>query len=137
MTVETIYREYILHHFQHPTKRGKLEQPTVREQGSNPLCGDDITVDIIIDSRGRIENCRFQGQGCAISQAAADILCTEVVGKEFDTVMEMNREDMLELLGIELGPVREQCGLLAYNTVKTGLIKYSRENKGKEIVDQT
>ncbi len=121
--MDSIYRDFILEHFQHPEHRGELDSPTVREQDSNPLCGDDITIDIMVDSGDRVEDCAFHGHGCAISQAAADILCGEIIGKPVSEVLEMTKEDMLELLGIELGPVRVKCGLLSYKIVKMGLVR--------------
>jgi nitrogen fixation NifU-like protein len=120
---DSIYRDFILEHFQHPHHRGELESPTISERDTNPLCGDDITIDIMVDARDRVENCMFHGHGCAISQAAADILCDEIIGRPVSEVLEMTKEDMLDLLGIELGPVRVKCGLLAYKIVKMGLVR--------------
>ncbi|MFQ6104948.1 MAG: iron-sulfur cluster assembly scaffold protein [Candidatus Glassbacteria bacterium] len=129
--METIYREFILDHYQRPAYKGELNQHTVREHDSNPLCGDDLTIDILIDSNLFIRDSRFHGHGCTISQAAADILCGVIIGNHIDTVIGMTREDMLELLGIELGPVRIKCALLAYKIVKTGLIKYKGAVRGE------
>lgn len=135
--MEAIYREYILDHFQHPSHRGKLDSPTVTQRDSNPLCGDDITMEILINSAGSIEDCGFLGHGCAISLAAADMLCTDLIGKDAGDVINMSRDDMLELLGIELGPVRVKCGLLAYKAVKMGLIKHVKEAGEESTTDET
>jgi nitrogen fixation NifU-like protein len=96
------------------------------------MCGDDITMDILIDSTGTVQDCRFHGHGCAISMAAADILCSEVIGKDAGEVIKMTKENMVELLGIELGPVRIKCGLLAFKTVKMGLIKYKQQEERED-----
>jgi len=132
--MEAVYREHILDHYQNPAHRGTIDEPTIREHDSNPLCGDDLTVDILIGDDGSITDCRFHGHGCSISLAAADILCAEIAGKKVGEVMGMTKEDMLELLGITLGPVRVKCGLLAYKTVKVGMVKFldNAEEKAEE-----
>jgi nitrogen fixation NifU-like protein len=128
--MEAVYREHILDHYQNPTNRGSIDEPTIREHDSNPLCGDDLTIDILVGEGGSITDCRFHGHGCSISQAAADILCSDIVGKTARDILDMSKEDMLELLGIDLGPVRLKCGLLAYKAVKVGMVKYL-ENEDK------
>lgn len=128
--MEAVYREHILDHYQNPAHRGSIDGPTIREHDSNPLCGDDLTIDILIGGDGSITDCRFHGHGCSISQAAADILCSEVVGKKIGDILDMTKEDMLALLGIDLGPVRVKCGLLAYKAMKVGTVKYfEKEDK--------
>jgi len=130
--MEAVYREHILDHYQNPSFRGQIDEPTIREHDSNPLCGDDLTVDIVVGEDGSIADCRFHGHGCSISLAAADILCSEIVGKKSGDVIDMTKEDMLELLGIELGPVRVKCGLLAYKTVKVGLVKFLQKDLAED-----
>jgi nitrogen fixation NifU-like protein len=122
--METIYRDFILDHYQHPFHRGQIDHPTVSEHDTNPLCGDDLTLEIRIAEDGSIEDCGFHGHGCAISQASADLLCEDVIGKNVRELLDMRKEDMLALLGIDLGPVRLKCGLLAFKTLKLGLIKH-------------
>lgn len=115
-----LFRENILDHYQHPRCHGTLDDPTVSFEDANPLCGDRIRVDVRV-SDGRIEEVRFSGHGCSISQAAASMLCEHVEGRSLEEVKQMTRQDVLDLLGIELGPVRLKCALLALKTLKAGV----------------
>jgi nitrogen fixation protein NifU and related proteins len=117
---DEIYRENILDHYRNPRNRGTLEQPDVSYEDANPLCGDRIRMDFRL-REGRIDQVRFTGHGCAISQAAASMLCERVEGRPLDEVKALTRDDVLEMLGIELGPVRLKCGLLALKTLKAGV----------------
>ncbi len=123
--MDSIYRENIIEHYQHPDFKGRLDDPTISGRDANPLCGDDLTIELKISSSGLIQQCSFHGKGCSISQASADILLGEVTGKSVEEVMKMTKEEMLELLGIPLGPVRLKCGLLAFKVIKVALIKHS------------
>jgi nitrogen fixation NifU-like protein len=117
---DDIYRENILEHYRNPRNRGTLDSPDVSYEDANPLCGDRIRMDFRLRD-GRIEQVRFTGHGCAISQAAASMLCEHVEGRPLDEVKAISRDDVLEMLGIELGPVRLKCGLLALKTLKAGV----------------
>lgn len=117
---DDIYREEILEHSQHPRQHGTLEHPDYTYEDANPLCGDRIRVDVKVED-GHIADVRFSGQGCAISQAAASMLCEKVMGMELEQVKSISRDDVLELLGIELGPVRLKCALLGLKTLKAGV----------------
>ena len=117
---DDIYRENILDHYRNPRNRGTLDAPDVSYEDANPLCGDRIRMDFRLRD-GRIEQVRFTGHGCAISQAAASMLCEHVEGRPLDEVKGITRDDVLEMLGIELGPVRLKCGLLALKTLKAGV----------------
>ena len=117
--VDDLYRENILEHYKHPRNRGTLEHPDISYEDANPLCGDRIRMDLQVRD-GRIEQIRFSGVGCSISQAAASMLCEAVEGKTLDEAKQISRDDVLEMLGIELGPVRLKCGLLALKTLKAG-----------------
>jgi len=118
--LDDLYRENILDHYQHPRNRGTLDHPDITYEDSNPLCGDRLRMDIDVKD-GRIQKIRFSGHGCSISQAAASMLCEAVEGKTLEEVKRMGRDDVLEMLGIELGPVRLKCGLLALKTLKAGV----------------
>jgi len=118
--LDDLYRENILEHYKHPRNRGTLEHPDITYEDANPLCGDKIRMDLNVRD-GKIEEVRFSGVGCSISQAAASMLCEAIEGKPIDEVKKLNRDDMLEMLGIELGPVRLKCGLLALKTLKAGV----------------
>jgi nitrogen fixation NifU-like protein len=118
--MDDLYRENILEHYKHPRNQGTLEHPDVSYEDANPLCGDRIRMDLNIRD-GRIDAIRFSGHGCSISQAAASMLCESVEGKPLEEVKKIGRDDVLEMLGIELGPVRLKCGLLALKTLKAGV----------------
>ena len=117
---DELYRENILEHYQRPRNRGTLEQPDVTFEDANPLCGDRIRMDFRIRDE-RIVEVRFSGHGCAISQAAASMLCERVEGQALAEVKQLSRADVLEMIGIELGPVRLKCALLALKTLKAGV----------------
>ena len=117
---DEIYREEILEHSQNPRQHGTLEHPDYTYEDANPLCGDRIRVDVKVED-GHIADVRFSGQGCAISQAAASMLCEKVMGMELEQVKSISRDDVLEMLGIELGPVRLKCALLGLKTLKAGV----------------
>jgi len=120
MSLDDLYRQNILDHYQNPRNWGTLDNPDVSAEDSNPLCGDRIRMDLKVKD-GRVEDVRFSGEGCSISRAAASMLSDEVMGKTLEEVKAMNRDDVLELLGIELGPVRLKCALLALKTLKVGV----------------
>jgi nitrogen fixation protein NifU and related proteins len=117
--MDDLYRENILEHYKHPRNQGTLEHPDITYEDANPLCGDRIRMDLKLEN-GRIAQIRFSGHGCSISQAAASMLCEAVEGKSLEDVKKLGRDDVLEMLGIELGPVRLKCGLLALKTLKAG-----------------
>jgi nitrogen fixation NifU-like protein len=118
--MEDLYRENILDHYRNPRHRGTLENPDITYEDANPLCGDRLRMDLRVTD-GRIEQVRFSGEGCSISQASASMLCEAIEGKPLDEVKKLTRDDVLEMLGIELGPVRLKCGLLALKTLKAGV----------------
>ena len=122
---DEIYREAILEHYRHPRHRGAVEHPDIVYEDANPLCGDRIRMEIKIRD-GRIEDIGFTGTGCAISQAAASMLCERVFGRSLDEVKQITRDEMLEMLGIELGPVRLKCALLGLKTLKAGVYGVDR-----------
>lgn len=119
--MDDLYRELIIDRYQHPLYRGTLEPNDITFEDDNPLCGDHIRVDIRVDENNRVKEAAFTGRGCAISQSAADLLVEEIIGKTLDEVKALKKEDVLELLGIELGPVRLKCALLSLKVVKAGV----------------
>ena len=120
MSFDDFYRQNILDHYQNPRNFGTLEHPDVSVEDSNPLCGDKIRMDLKLKD-GTVEDVRFTGVGCSISRAAASMLTEEIKGKTLEEVKQIGREEVLELLGIELGPVRLKCALLALKTLKVGV----------------
>lgn len=118
--MDELYREHILDHYQHPRCKGSIEAPDLTFEDANPLCGDRIKMDFRL-AGDTLAQVRFSGHGCSISQAAASMLCEHVEGMKLDEIKKLGREDMLEMLGIELGPVRLKCALLALKTLKAGI----------------
>jgi len=112
-----IYKDIILDYYRNPRNFGELKEPDVRAKDSNPLCGDIIEMQLKI-SDGRVSDIRFQGKGCAISQASASMLTEVVKGKTLDEVKAMGKTDVLELLGIDPGPTRIKCALLGLKVLK-------------------
>jgi nitrogen fixation NifU-like protein len=118
--MEDLYRENILDHYQNPRNFGTLENPDITYQDDNPLCGDVIRIDLKLDDEDRIVEARFSGEGCAISQASASMLTEEIVGRTLEEVKHIGKEEVLDLLGIKLGPVRLKCALLSLKVLKAG-----------------
>ncbi len=123
--MDDMYREIILEHYKHPHNAGTLEQPDIAHEDNNPLCGDRIRIELQVHD-GQVADVRFQGRGCAISQAAASLLTDEIKGKSLDQVRAFSKDDMLDLIGIPLdkNPVRIKCALLALKTLKSGVYEY-------------
>lgn len=123
--MDDMYREVILEHYKHPHNAGTLEQADITHEDSNPLCGDRIRIDLAV-ADDSVADIRFQGRGCAISQAAASMLTDEIKGKTLDEVRAFSKDDMLDLIGIPLdkNPVRIKCALLALKTLKSGVYEY-------------
>ena len=119
--MDDLYREIIIEHYKNPSYRGHLDPHDIEFEDSNPLCGDHIKMELRVDENGVVSDARFDGHGCAISQASADLLIESVIGKSLDEVKKLNRQDVLDLLGIELGPVRLKCALLSLKVLKAGV----------------
>jgi nitrogen fixation NifU-like protein len=118
--MDDLYQDNILDHYKHPRNYGTLEQPSHSRDELNPLCGDRLHMDLqVVD--GVIEEVRFSGRGCAISQAAASMLTEELEGKHVDQALAIAKEDVLDLLGIPIGPVRLKCALLSLKALKAAL----------------
>ena len=120
-----ISRENILDHYKHPRNHGTLDQPDITYEDANPLCGDHIRMDLRVQD-GKVAEVRFSGHGCSISQAAASMLCERIEGQPVEEIKKLSRDDVLEMLGIELGPVRLKCALLALKTLKAGVYGITR-----------
>lgn len=118
--MDDLYRELIIDRYQNPLYRGELEPNDITFEDDNPLCGDHVRIDIRLDGNDRVSEAAFSGRGCAISQASADLLIEEIIGKPLDEVKKLTKEDVLDLLGIQLGPVRLKCALLPLKVLKAG-----------------
>ncbi len=118
-----MYQENILDHYRNPRNFGFLENPDADVNDYNPLCGDKVGIQIKIDSN-RIKEIKFYGSGCAISQASASMLTEEVKEKDIEDVLKLTKEDILDLLGIEISYVRLKCALLALKVLKMAAYSY-------------
>jgi len=101
--------------------RGSLDPHDYTYEDDNPLCGDRIRIDLRVNGEGKINEAAFSGDGCAISQAAADLLTERVVGMSLEEVKSYTKDELIEMLGIDLGPVRLKCALLSLKVLKAGV----------------
>jgi nitrogen fixation NifU-like protein len=131
--MDDFYREVIIDRYQNPHFKGELDPHDITFEDSNPLCGDEIRIDVVLNGEGRVTDARFSGRGCAISQASADLLLESIQGKSIDEIKELAKEDVLDLLGIELGPVRLKCALLSLKVLKAGA--YGMTEATEELVE--
>jgi nitrogen fixation NifU-like protein len=115
-----LYQEQILDHYRHPRNYGKLEQPDASFEDSNPLCGDMVAIDLAYHG-DRIDEIRFRGSGCAISQAATSMLTEMVAGRSKAEALAISRDELLEEIGVPLSPARVKCALLGYKVLHAAL----------------
>ena len=120
--MDDFYRENILDHYKNPRNSGHLDHPTTSAEGVNPLCGDELSVELEVEN-GVVTDIRYNGRGCAISQAATSMLTEIVQGKTAMQVATMPREELLDELGIPLTPVRLKCAILGLGVLKLALHK--------------
>lgn len=119
--MDDLYRQVIVDRYKNPQMRGMLDPHDYSYEDDNPLCGDRIRIDLRIGGDGRVTEAAFSGTGCAISQASADLLTESIVGKPLEDVKKLSKQDILDLLGIELGPARLKCALLSLKVLKAGV----------------
>lgn len=131
--MEDLYREIIIDHYKNPQYRGHLDPNNIHFEDDNPLCGDHIEITLRVDPSSKVTEGRFDGKGCAISQASADLLIESIIGKSLEDVKKLNKQDILDLLGIELGPVRLKCALLSLKVLKAGV--YGLGEASDELVE--
>jgi len=117
--VEDLYRDNIIDHYQNPRNYGTLEHPDISYEDSNPVCGDELRIDLQVKDN-TVVDARFSGHGCSISQASASMLTEEIIGKSLAEVRQIDKQYLLDLLGIPLGPVRLKCALLSLKVLKAG-----------------
>jgi len=116
--MDELYRDQILEHYKRPHNFGRLESFDLEFEDSNPFCGDEQHVFIRLDESDRVAEVSFEGQGCAISTAATSLLTDELVGKTRQELLELPKDYVLELLGIDISATRMKCALLGLKVVK-------------------
>ena len=127
--MDDLYRQQIVDRYKNPLKRGVLDPHDISYEDDNPFCGDHLRIDLRVDKDSRITEAAFSGEGCAISQASADLLTESIIGKSLDEVRKLTKEDVLDLLGIELSPVRLKCALLSLKVLKAGVYGIPQEEE--------
>ena len=130
---EDMYREVILDHYKNPRNYGSIEEPHAYAEGQNPLCGDEVAISVrFADDGETIQDVRFEGRGCAISQAATSMLTDLVKGRKAEDVASLPKEELLEEVGIQLTPIRLKCAILGLGVLKVAL----HRAKGTPLPDE-
>jgi nitrogen fixation NifU-like protein len=127
--MDSLYAEDILDHYKHPRNFGQLDDPDIHVEANNPLCGDRLAMDLKVKD-GVVEDVAFSGQGCAISQASASMLTEEILGKSMDDLAGTTRDDILDMLGVEVSYARMKCA-----TLSLGLLRLALAEAGVSIAE--
>ncbi len=118
--MDSLYAEEILDHYKNPRNYGHLEQPDIHVEANNPLCGDRLSMDLKVRN-GVVEDVRFSGKGCAISQAAASMLTEEMIGRPLEELARTTRQDILDMLGVPISYARMKCATLSLGLLRLAL----------------
>jgi nitrogen fixation NifU-like protein len=119
--MDDLYREIIIDHYKNPQHKGKMDKSDFRFEDENPLCGDYLLIELMVDENQNVLDAKFDGHGCAISISAADLLLDSIIGKSIEEIKKLKKQDILDLLGIELSPVRLKCALLSLKVLKAAV----------------
>ena len=122
--MSSVYSEIILDYYRYPRNKGQLSSPQIKAKDSNPLCGDVVEIQLELDGNSHVKDVKYNGQGCAISQASASMLTELVKGKSLDEVRKLSKDDIFSLIGGQLSAARVKCALLSLKVLKTGLYTY-------------
>jgi nitrogen fixation NifU-like protein len=133
--MDDLYRELIIDRYKHPHYRGSLDPHDLSYEDDNPLCGDHIRIELRVNADNVVTEAVFDGRGCSISQASADLLVESVIGKDVEEVKKITKDDVLDLLGIELGPVRLKCALLSLKVLKAGVYGLDEGEAGDDLME--
>jgi nitrogen fixation NifU-like protein len=120
--VDDFYRDYILDHYRNPRNFGHLDAPTASAEDLNPLCGDQIRMELQIDDGGIVRAVRFSGNGCVISLASASMLTESISGMPLEDVAKLSKDVVLENVGIGISPTRMKCAMLGLRVLKSAAI---------------
>jgi nitrogen fixation NifU-like protein len=131
-----MYRENILDHAQNPRNHGLLDSPDIDHEEDNPLCGDHLHLTVRLDDNDRIVAVGWDGDGCAISQASASMLGEEILGKTLDEVKALSKDNIFEMLGIELSMNRVKCALLSLKVLKVGAYGLTEWQKAEDAEEE-
>lgn len=121
--MDELYREQLLERYKNPLNKGKVIKATHIKEDSNPLCGDTVEISLRIDKQGKVADAKFNGKGCVISQASSDMLMEHIKGKTLQEIQSMTREDILDLIGINLNHTRIKCAMLPLAAIKKAIIE--------------
>ena len=124
---EDMYREHILDHYKHPRNFGVLDPAMVDHEANNPLCGDSIRLTFNVNAKDEVEDVKFSGRGCAISQASASLLTARVKGKPLADIKQIDRDEVVKMLGIPISPVRLKCAFLSLAVLREGIEIYEKK----------
>ena len=121
-----MYQENILDHYKSPRNFGNLENASVHHHEKNPLCGDELDMFLVIDKDKKIADVKVNPHGCAISVASASMLSEQIKGKPIKEAEKLTKENILEMLGIPISPVRLKCALLSLDTLKNSILIFEK-----------
>ncbi len=128
---EELYKENILDHYKNPRNYGEIENPDISYFDTNPLCGDELQLQIKVKD-GRAEDVKFKGKGCSISQASASMLTEMIQGKDMEEIKKIGKKEILDAVGLQLGPSRIKCALLSLKVLKAGAYGLKTEDEDEE-----
>ena len=126
--MDDLYREIIIDHYKNPQHKGRLDKSDFSYEDENPLCGDHLQIELRVDENRIVVDAKFDGHGCAISISAADLLLDSIIGKSIEDLKKLEKQDILDLLGIELSPVRLKCALLSLKVLKAAVYELKETN---------